>query len=183
MREAGTRPARIPHDGAIWATIRSLDPYFESVAIAFGFIVMRESGAYVSYQGDGVLRVAPYAELDHDDTLGQMVIHELCHFFVEGATSRNEWDWGLANDRPDDEPSELAAIRAQAALLASFGLRKIFAPTTVYRFDYDRLPVDPLAGDSGEAERARNGLARFRSHEAYAQLEATLRQAQELSRA
>lgn len=183
MTESGPgRPDRVPQEGPTYERVRRLDPVFVAVAASFGFSVVREAGAYVSYQGDEVIRIAPYEDLDEDDTLAQMIVHELCHLFVEGEASRSEWDWGLANDCPDDEQSELAAIRAQAALLDGFGLRVLLAPTTDFRFDYDRLPDDPLAETSIAARRAAVGLRRLREHPSYQDLERTLRQVQELSR-
>jgi hypothetical protein len=176
------RPPRAPSEGTVWGRLRGLDREFVAVARVFGFELLREAGAYVSYQGDSVIRVAPYEDLDPDDTLGQMVVHELCHYFVEGPQSREQWDWGLCNDGEEDEPAELAAIRVQAALLEDFGLRAALGPTTDFRFEYDLL-ASPLE-DSDEQEvvaRARMGLARLRAHDGFSALSEVLRRAQELS--
>ena len=178
----GPRPERIPRIDGIYERIRSLDQVFVDVADAFGFGVARESGAFISYQGDGLIRIAPYAELDPDDTLAQMIVHELCHYFVEGDASRTQWDWGLVNDRPDDEPSELAAICAQAGLLDRFRLRQTLAPTTDYRFEYDRLPADLIGDGTREASRALTGLQRLAEHPSYRILASALGRVQELSR-
>lgn len=176
-----TRPERAPVIGPDWSRLRQLDARFDEVAAAFGFRVVREPGAYVSYQGDDVIRIAPYADLDPDDSVAQMVVHELCHFAVEGSSSRTQWDWGLGNQDGRDEPSELAAIRMQAALLEPFELRAVLAPTTDFRHDYDRLPADPFMPASVVSDRARIGLERLQAEPGFTTLSAALREVQALS--
>lgn len=172
---------RTPTLGPDWCALRTLDPLFERVAGAFGFSLLREPGAYVSYRGDGVIRIAPYGDLDPDDTVAQMVVHELCHFSVEGPGSRSQWDWGLRNDDGSDEPAELAAIRVQASLLDEFNLRALLAPTTDFRHEYDRLPADPIGTSSNVDRRAREGLARLRAATGFSALADALTQVQALS--
>ncbi len=110
-----------------------------------------------------------------------MVLHELCHHFVEGLDSREEWDWGLSNIGDDDEPSEIAAVRLQAALLDPFDLREAFAPTTDFRFEYDQI-VSPFEdnADATVVAGARAGLARMQAHAAFPELQQLLARAQEL---
>lgn len=173
LSTSDTSPAPVVRnvgDPALFAAIRRHDARWVAVARAWGFDVLREPGAYVSYLGDGIIRVAPYADLDPDDCLAQVVFHELCHFCVEGPASRDAWDWGLDNTSADDVGAELSAIRMQAHLLAPFGLREVLAPTTDFRVDYDALPADPFADagtDGAIIERARAGVLRARAHAAW----------------
>ncbi len=153
---------------ALYEALRARDDAWRDVARAYDFGVLREPGAYVAYLGDDMLRVAPYADLDPDDCLAQIVLHELCHFAVEGPASRSEWDWGLNNTDDADAGSELVALRAQAVILDAYGLRQVLAPTTDFRVDYDAFgDGDPLAGaelPEGAAARASAGVERLRSH-------------------
>jgi hypothetical protein len=83
--------------------------------------------------------------LDADDSIAQMVFHELCHSLVEGSAAFQRRDWGLDNETARDEPRERACLRLQAALAARYGLRRVLAPTTDFRAFYDALPADPLS--------------------------------------
>jgi hypothetical protein len=83
--------------------------------------------------------------LDPDDSVAQMVFHELCHSLVEGNAAFEGTDWGLDNESARDEPRERACLRLQAALAARYGLRRVLAPTTDFRAFYDALLGDPLA--------------------------------------
>src|SRR5690606_19417193 len=83
--------------------------------------------------------------LDADDSLAQMILHELCHALVEGEEALDRPDWGLDNRTDRDLPRERACLRLQAALAAEHGLRTFLAPTTDHRPFYDSLPQAPLA--------------------------------------
>ncbi|MCB9508445.1 MAG: hypothetical protein H6700_03520 [Myxococcales bacterium] len=127
------------------ATARSLDDDWIALAESLGFVVVREGGAYVTYDGAGTIGVAPYDDLDPDDCLAQIVLHELCHFAVEGVSSRSSPDWGLDNTTERDVPQEHAALVAQLLVLAPHHLEGTLAPTTDFRAWYDEVlaPLGP----------------------------------------
>lgn len=128
--------------------IDPLDQIWLSAATDMGLRVERASFAYASTDGKGTLTIALPADLDPDDCLAQIILHELCHFFTQGETSVFQPDWGLSNDPNDTSPEmiarEHAALRLQAALLRLYGLQKLLAPTTDFRSYYDALPENPL---------------------------------------
>lgn len=163
-------PRPIGGPAALFEALRQRDPHWHAVAAAFGFSVLREPGAYVAYCGDNILRVAPYPDLDPDDCLAQIVLHELCHFAVEGPESRDAWDWGLDNTTDRDDEAERDALRVQAALLAPFGLRTALAATTDFWRDYRDLPEAPLQA----SPRATAGAARIQAHPGWPTLHAEL---------
>ena len=51
------------------------------------------------------------AQLDADDSLAQLVLHEICHLLVQGPAHRDQNDWGLDNTgaSPFDEVRERVA--------------------------------------------------------------------------
>jgi hypothetical protein len=122
-----------------------LDRIWLSAAAAVGLRVERTGETYASTPGNGVLLLADHAHLDPDDSLAQMILHEICHFLVEGEGSFGRRDWGLDNETERDVPREHACLRLQASLASSYGLRRVLAPTTDYRVFYDALPEDPLS--------------------------------------
>lgn len=109
--------------------------------------VVRSPDAYASYDPDTrTLLIGDDASLDPDDSLAQMIFHELCHALVQGEDAFERRDWGLDNESDRDAWREHACLRTQAALAARHGLRAFFAPTTDYRADFwDHLAADPLA--------------------------------------
>lgn len=111
-----------------------------------GFKVSRTSDAYATYDGNGTLLIGQADQLDPDDHLAQMILHELCHALVQGPSGERLTDWGLFNQGPVSDPwREHAALRVQAWLAASVGLRAFFAPTTDYRDRFwIHLGEDPL---------------------------------------
>jgi hypothetical protein len=115
-----------------------------STAARIGLRVERTASAYASTPGDGVLLLGEKQSLDPDDSIAQMVFHELCHALVEGDAAFERRDWGLDNESARDEPRERACLRIQAVLAARYGLRRVLAPTTDFRAFYDSLPPDPL---------------------------------------
>jgi hypothetical protein len=116
-------------------------------AARLGLRVVRSPDAYASYRPDGrILVIGDDASLDPDDSLAQMIFHELCHALVQGDDAFDRPDWGLDNETDRDAWREHACLRAQAVLAARHGLRRLLAPTTDYRAAFwDRLPDDPLA--------------------------------------
>ena len=102
---------------------------------------------FASFDGRGVLRIGERETLDPDDSLAQMILHEICHALVEGPAGWSLPDWGLEYGRAEHTLREHAALRLQAALAGAYGLRQFLAPTTDYREYFDQLPENPLAGD------------------------------------
>lgn len=164
-----------------------LDRIWVTCAARIGLRIGRAADVYAATDGKGALSISTDDGFDADDSLAQMIFHELCHSLVEGATSFDVPDWGLDNSvfgAPDPEPPtpgalllrvsmstpfrvtdvdserEHACIRVQATLARVHGLHAFFAPTTGYRAYYDALPEDALLGDSIEVLRARRGAAR-----------------------
>jgi Fe-S-cluster containining protein len=121
-----------------------LDRIWLSAAAAIGLRVERTPDAYASTPGDGTLLLATRPHLDPDDSLAQMILHELCHSLIEGEAAFERRDWGLDNETERDAPREQACLRLQACLAGAHGLRRFLAPTTDFRAFYDSLPGDPF---------------------------------------
>jgi Fe-S-cluster containining protein len=122
-----------------------LDRIWLTTAARVGLTVRRTKDAYASTPGDGHLLLGDSPHLDPDDSLAQMIFHELCHSLVQGEESFRKRDWGLDNETLRDVAREEACLRVQATLSARHGLRRFFAPTTDFRAFYDALPDDALA--------------------------------------
>jgi hypothetical protein len=152
---------RAPEPGAhIAPPPRQIDAWYEdplsliwrSCAQGLGWRVERSAEVYASWDGRGTLRISDQAGMDPDDSVAQLILHEICHALVEGPAGLVLPDWGLEN---------VACHRLQAALADRVGLRRFFAPTTDWRPHYDALGPDPVAPEGGEAARlARDALAR-----------------------
>ena len=127
-----------------------LDLIWTHAARSLGIAVERSSEVFAAWDGSGVLRIGTPESLDPDDSLAQMILHELCHLLVEGPGAFNLPDWGLEND-PSKVVHEHATLRLQAALADTVGLREFFAATTVFRKYYDQLPKTPLEFDGDPA--------------------------------
>lgn len=126
-----------------------------------GMRIVRSTEAYASWDGQSVLTIGSAETLDPDDSLAQMVLHEVCHALVEGPESLQKLDWGLSGAGPDKRVHEHACLRLQAALADRHGLRAFFAATTMFRPYYDDLPADPLApGDDPAIPLAQAGWGR-----------------------
>jgi len=113
-------------------------------ATDLGLKIDRSADVFASYDGQGTLTIADAAYFDPDDSLGQMIFHEICHWVVAGSRGKHLPDWGLCNTDSRDLVYEHACHRLQAALAAPFGLRTFLAVTTVWRAYWDALPEDPL---------------------------------------
>ena len=146
---AGPSPLCRPEIEGIW--IRA--------AAALGWRLERTDGSYASTDGRGTIFIGTDASLDPDDSVAQLVFHELCHGLVEGpsAWARPDWSFGAGDSAdPRELVREHACLRLQIALAAPFGLRDLMAPTTVHRDYHDAITGDPLGGDDDRAA----GLAR-----------------------
>ncbi len=137
-----------------------LDHIWLTAATELGLRVRRSTQGYATTDGRGGLAIAPAEELDPDDCLAQIILHEICHALVQGEDSFTKPDWGLINDSDSaqyqgDTTREQACLRVQAALLRRYGLRRLLGPTTEFRRFYDALPRDPMtsasAGDPADA--------------------------------
>lgn len=150
-----------------------LDAIWLEAARRMGLTVRRGVESYATTDGAGTLTLTDQAGMDPDDCLAQMILHEICHFMVQGPASSGWVDWGLDNEGTIHNELEHACLRLQAALLTPLGLRQTLAPTTDFRSYYDALPHDPFE-ERSPAEResitraraayARRSRAPFRTH-------------------
>lgn len=125
---------------------RYLDPLeliWLATARRLGLTVRRDPSIFSRTDGSGMLWLGPRADLDADDTVCQMLLHELCHWITNGVETFHEEDWGHPLTDADD-PREFGCLRLQAWLLDRHGLRGMLGPTGKYREYFDRIPADPL---------------------------------------
>jgi hypothetical protein len=108
--------------------------------------VVRGGDAYVHWD-TRARHIASDEHLDHDDTVAQLILHELCHWITQGVSARDQLDWGLDNTDDRDHGRELSCLRFQAHLVGGYGLRKILFPTTPDRSFFESLPENALAAD------------------------------------
>jgi Putative zinc- or iron-chelating domain len=129
-------------------TARYVDPLSQvwlGAAARIGLRVVRTPDAYAATDGAGTLAIGDATTLDADDSLAQMIFHELCHSLVEGEGSFARPDWGMDNTGPDHDWREHACLRVQWVLTGRYGLRAMFAPTTDFRAFWATLRGDVLA--------------------------------------
>lgn len=144
-------------------------------AADLGMNVERSAQVYAAWDGAGTLTLSTTEDFDPDDSLAQLIFHEICHAFVAGPAGRARPDWGLSNTDDSDLVYEHACHRLQAALSRPFGLRAFMAVTTEWRPYWDALPADPLADDPDPAVLlAREGYRRSQLEPARSVLEAAL---------
>lgn len=137
-----------------------VDEIWLGAAKRVGLHVRRDDAVFASYDGAGTLTVTTPAHFDPDDSLAQMLLHEMCHALVAGTRGTGQVDWGLTADGRT-LTSEHACHRLQAALADRYGLREFFAVTTDHRAYWDGLPADPLApGEDPAIEMARDAMLR-----------------------
>lgn len=138
---------------------RSIDSRYEDpldliwlhCARSLGFRIVRSDDVYASFDGEKTLSLSTREHFDADDSLAQLVFHELCHALVAGPRRMRRADWGMENVDERDLIAEHACHRVQAALADRHGLRALFAVTTDHRTYWDVLPVDSLAIGSDPA--------------------------------
>lgn len=155
-----------------------LEVVWLATAARLGLTVHRDPSVFSRTDGTGLMAFGPRATLDADDSLAQMLLHEVCHWITNGRESFAEEDWGFPLDDAMD-PREHACLRLQAALADRHGLRGMLGPTGSFRRYWDTLGPDalaPLDGSPWEAEVARlAGEALVRAdHPTYAPLHAAL---------
>lgn len=120
-------------DALTVGAVRATDPLWIALLEQAGFRLARRSTSYVWYDGRGEVAIAPDEELDADDTLAQIILHELVHLLVQGEEARSEPDWGLDNLTDSDAYLEEAALVVQLRLLTLWGLEAVLVPTTDFR--------------------------------------------------
>jgi hypothetical protein len=135
-----------------------LDLVWTHAAAQMGIRIERSAEVNASWNGAGVLTIGTPETLDPDDSLAQMILHEICHALCEGPDSLGKPDWGLENHAAK-KAHEHACLRVQAALADQHGMRSFFAATTMFRSYYDQLPADPLAASDDPHEAAAIELA------------------------
>jgi hypothetical protein len=140
-----------------------LDEVWRAAAGRLFITVERSDEVFASWNGRDTLTLSAPAGFDPDDSIAQLVLHELSHALVQGAVDWGKPDWGLENTDTRDLAAEHAAQRVQAALARPHGLRWFFAPTTKWRDYFDALPDDPLTGPSSDPAVALATLAYARS--------------------
>ncbi|MBC8350907.1 MAG: hypothetical protein H8E66_02910 [Planctomycetes bacterium] len=128
-----------------------IDLIWIHTARSLGVEIERSADVFASWNGDGVLQIGTPETLDADDSLAQMILHELCHLLVEGPDALSLPDWGLESNNPAHRVREHACLRVQAALADTVGLRRFFAATTIFREYYDQLPKNSLKTDGDPA--------------------------------
>lgn len=124
--------------------LRRHDSDWIALVGTWGLRVSRGDTSWVWYDGAGTIGVAPDDQLDDDDFLGQILLHEICHLAVQGNAARALPDWGLDNLTDTHREHEHAALRLQAWLSDRVGLREVFVATTDFRPYYLALPKAPL---------------------------------------
>ena len=145
---------RTPAIEAIWI----------GAARELGWSTERTQGAYASSDGGGRILIGIDEVLDADDSVAQLIFHELCHALVQGPAGWAVVDWGLSNEDARDVIAEHACLRLQVFLSAPYALRSAMAPTTEYRAYHDALAGDPLArSDDAAAMMARAAINRVES--------------------
>ena len=142
---------------------RYIDPcelIWLATAQRLGLHIRRSPLVFSATDGTGRLQLSTRDDLDEDDCLAQMLLHEICHWCTNGEDTHKDRDWGFALDGPTDY-REHSALRLQAWIADQEGLRAMFGPTGVYRQYYDRIPADPFEPiDDSEWEKAVVGLAK-----------------------
>lgn len=122
-----------------YTRLGTLDDRWLRLVDKSGLRAVRDRSCFVSYDGAGTLLIAPADDLDADDTVAALVLHELCHRAVRGDAGATQPDWGLVYEAPEHIADEHAALRLQRWLAGSVGLADVLHPTTVHRGYYEVL--------------------------------------------
>ncbi len=146
-------------DALTVGAVRATDPLWVALLEQAGFRLARRSASYVWYDGRGEVAIAPDEELDADDTLAQIILHEMIHLLVQGEEARTEPDWGLDNLTDRDAYLEEAALLMQLRLLRQWGLEAVLVPTTDFRSYYLAEAATEARADRLQAAAA--GWARW----------------------
>lgn len=125
---------------------RYLDPLevvWLATAKRLKLTIRRDPAIFSRTDGSGMLWLGPRDDLDADDTLCQMLFHEIVHWITNGEASYHLEDWGFPLDDADDV-REFSCLRLQACLADRYGLRGMLGPTGKFREYFDKIPADPL---------------------------------------
>ena len=128
-----------------------LDLVWLACARSLGLTVVRSASVYASFDGQRTLTLSTREHFDADDSLAQLIFHEICHALVAGPERARRSDWDLSNVDDRDLVDEHACHRLQAKLADEHGLRDLLAVTTDHRSYWDGLSEDPLAQASDPA--------------------------------
>jgi hypothetical protein len=141
---------------ARWISLghEAIDRVWIEAATRCGFRVVRSAAAYASTDGRGTIVIGEPHTLDEDDSVAQLVLHEICHALVQGEERWTAPDWGLDNTTNHDDVREEACLRLQAHLAGLAGLRVEMTPTTEWRSYYRALAATPLIAESADREQA-----------------------------
>ena len=137
-----------PQRRVITRYVDPIEVIWVECASSLGWRVIRSGEAFASWDGANTLTLGRGVDLDADDHLGQMILHEVCHALIEGPSGWGQTDWGLCNIDARHLDRELACHRLQAFWADQVSLRGLFAVTTDWRLYYDVLPsaaLDPLS--------------------------------------
>src|SRR6476469_952917 len=74
-----------------------LDLVWLACARELGIDVVRSSEVYASFDVKHTLTLTAAEHCDADDSLAQLIFHELCHALVAGDKGRARPDWGMEN--------------------------------------------------------------------------------------
>ncbi|MCA9063160.1 MAG: hypothetical protein KDA96_08875 [Planctomycetaceae bacterium] len=160
-----------------------LDVIWIHAANRLGMQIRRSSEVFASWDGRGTLTIGTPETLDADDSLAQMIFHEICHALCEAPVGLSEPDWGLQSDNPAHRVREYACLRLQAALADEFGLRSLMASTTIYRRYFDRIPEQALEDEDDPAVLiAREALVRLQEGDWCQPLREALQQTSDIHR-
>lgn len=151
----------------------AIDAIWIDAARSLGFSIERSDDAYASFDGVAIITIGKRSTLDNDDSVAQLVFHELCHALTQGSPSLVRSDWGLDNTTDDDAVREYACLHLQAWLSDRVGLRVPMTPTTVVQTYYRTLPDDPMSGSGDAVSVARDTV----SSRLFAQWEPVLNEA------
>jgi hypothetical protein len=139
-----------------------------ATAQQLGIHIRRDPLVFSATDGSGRLQLSTRDDLDPDDCLAQMLLHEICHWVTNGEKTLLERDWGFDLDGSIDW-REHAALRLQGWLGDQVGMRTMFGPTGQFRQYFDRIPVDPLEPmddspwEAAVVERAAESIARIQN--------------------
>lgn len=128
-----------------------LEVIWVRAAEQMGIRIERGHDVFAFWDGVATLRIGTPDTLDADDSLAQMIFHEICHGLCEGPEGQARPDWGLDASDSTHGVREHACLRLQAALADMYGLRRFMAATTNFRSYYDGLPPEPLQEDGDPA--------------------------------
>jgi hypothetical protein len=135
-----------------------IDEIWTRAAARLGFVVERTGEAYASTDGQGRILIGAPETLDADDSVAQLVFHELCHALVQGEGNLRVPDWGLDNTDDRHLPAEHACLRLQAHLADGHALRALMIPTTISAGYYRELAPFPLDGRDQAASLAQDAV-------------------------